>query len=124
VKRQAILTHIEQFKAKQPVVGLTNISDRERLFRYDVMFSFLASGDPLESINSHRRLFEKYGFKLTDATHLSDLIPLILAEELLKIKAEIGEKTKVHIIFDGASFDGECFCLMFRLVRKWVIHQE
>ena len=65
------------FKAQTPVVGMTNISDRERLFRYDVLFSFLASGDSLESINAHRKLFEKYGFKLTDATHLSDLIPMV-----------------------------------------------
>ena len=74
----------------------TNISDHERLFRYDVMFSFLASGDPLESINAHRALFQKYGYKLTDATHLSDLIPLILDEEVKKVAKNVdSQKSKI-----------------------------
>ena len=93
-KRQQILTHKMDFKAQTPVVGMTNISDRERLFRYDVLFSFLASGDPLESINAHRKLFEKY------ATHLSDLIPMVLAHEIIAIKNEIGQ-SKVHIFLMG-----------------------
>ena len=87
------------FKAQTPVVGMTNITDR----------------DPPESINTHRKLFEKYGFKLTDATYLSDLIPMVLAHEIIAIKNEISQ-SKVHIVFDGAAYDGECFCLHFRFI--------
>jgi hypothetical protein len=58
-QQQQILTSIELFKKESDAVGLTNISDREKLFRYDVVFSFLLSGNPLESMNSHRPLLEK-----------------------------------------------------------------
>ena len=68
-------------------------------------------------------MFQKYGYKLADAIHLSDLIPLILDEEVKKVATEIG-KCKLHIIFDGASNDGECFRLMFRFVSEWKVYQR
>ena len=87
------------------------------------MFSFLASGDPLASIDSHRPLLQKYGYKLPDATHLSDLIPLVLDDELKRIKEELGARS-VFSIYDGASWNGECFTLMFRFISNWKIIQR
>ena len=40
-------------------------------------------------------MLQKYGFKVTDATHLSDLIPLLLEDEINRIKQELGGR-KVH----------------------------
>ena len=122
-QKQAILTSIANYKVSAGATGVTNMSDQERLFRYDVLFSFLGSGDPLASIDHHRPLLQKYGYKLTSATHLSDLIPLILEDEIKKIKEEMGAQN-VHGIFDGATFNGECFCLLFRFIVRWKIFQR
>ena len=85
--------------------------------------SLHTSGNPLRSIDAHRPLLQKYGFKITDATHLSDLIPLLLDDEINRIKQELGGR-KVHAIFDGASLNGECFCLLFRFIHDWKIYQR
>ena len=34
------------------------------------------------------------------------------------------EQGKVQVIFDGASFDGECFVLMFRFIKNWKFLQR
>ena len=99
---------MEEYKARTGVSGVTNMSDRERLFRYDVIFSLLGSGDPLASIDAHRPSLQKHAYKITDATHLSDLIPLLLDDEMKRIQKEMGTR-KMHIVFDGASYNGECF---------------
>ena len=55
-KKQAILSSIESFKAETSASGMTNMSDREKLFRYDVVLSFLRSGDPFYSMDEHSPL--------------------------------------------------------------------
>ena len=99
------------------------MSDKEKLFRYDVLFSFLKSGDPLESIDAHRPMLEKHVTKITESTHLTQLLPIVNGNEIAKIKEEM-EHCNVHIIFAGASFDGECFCMMYRWIKNWQIMQR
>ena len=49
-----------------------------------IMVSFLSSLDTLESINHHRKLLTKHKMRISDATHMSDLIPLINRNEVLR----------------------------------------
>ena len=83
-KQQKIITSIESFKEKHSVSGLTNLSEREKLFRYDKVFGF-RSGDALESIDEHRALLEKWAMKLTESIHLTQFIPIIELDELERI---------------------------------------
>ena len=122
-KKQIILQSIENFKALTSTSGMTNLSDREKLFRYDVVLSFLRSGDPFYSIDEHRALLEKHCLKITEATHLTNYIPIIVGDEMKRLVEEI-EQAKVQVIFDGASFDGECFVLMFRFLKNCKICQR
>ena len=88
-----------------------------------MLFSFLASLDPLESINAHRRLLQKHKLRITDASHLSDLIPLINKNEFAKLVEEF-QGLKVCEIFDGAAHKGEAFCIIFRAIKDWKIIQR
>ena len=117
-KQQKIITSIESFKEKHSVSGLTNLSEREKLFRYDVVFDFMRSGDPLESIDQHRALLEKWAMKLTESTHLTQFIPIIELDELERMLTELGN----NLVF--CIFDGVCFVLLYRWVEKWEIFQS
>ena len=123
VKRQQILDSIVDYQKDTDVVGVKTLTDDERIFRHDVLFSFLSSLDPLESINHHRRLLEKHKTRITDATHLSDLIPLINKNELELLSEEF-HGLKVCVIFDGAAHKGEAFAVIFRAVKDWTIIQR
>jgi hypothetical protein len=68
-------------------------------------------------------LLQKYAYKLTDATHLSDLIPLINNNEKDLLKAEIKNKP-ISVIFDGASTVGELFAVIFRFLDGWKVKQR
>ena len=76
-KAQKILKSIESFKEATRISGVTNMSDKEKRFRYDVLFFFLNSGDPLESIDAHRPMLEKHVTKITESTHLTWLLPIV-----------------------------------------------
>ena len=123
VKRQQILDSIVDYQKDTDVVGVKTLTDDERIFRHDVLFSFLSSLDPLESINHHRRLLEKHKTRITDATHLSDLIPLLNKNELELLSEEF-HGLKVCVIFDGAAHKGEAFAVIFRAVKDWTIIQR
>ena len=60
---------------------------------------------------------------MTDASHLSDLIPLIHKNEFAKLVEEF-QGLKVWVIFDGAAHKGEVFCIIFRAIKDWKIIQR
>ena len=53
------------------------------------MTAMLKAGVPLSKIDLFRDLLEEHGYALTSSTHLRQLIPFILQEELSRIKKEI-----------------------------------
>ena len=56
-----------------------------RLFRFEVVESFLSGGIALAKVDALRPLLEKYGHRLTNRAHLSELIPAVL-EKVFIIK--------------------------------------
>ena len=60
-----------------------------RVWRMRVLHDFLSAGIPVCKIDDLRGLLESNNYRLTDSSNLSKLIPLILEEELLLIKAEL-----------------------------------
>ena len=123
LKRQQILDSIVEFQEATGVVGIKTLSEEELIFRYDVVFSFLSSLDPLQSINHHRKLLTKHKMRLSDATHMSDLIPLINRNENELLREEF-KGCKVCVIFDGAAHKGEAFAVVLRTVKDWKIQQR
>ena len=49
VKRQQILDSIVEYQKVTDVVGVKTLTEEEKIFRYDVLYSFLSSLDPLQS---------------------------------------------------------------------------
>ena len=62
-----------------------------------------------------REVLEQHTYKLADDRGLFDLIPLILAKEPKRIKAEL-EGKNVSVIFDGTSRLGEVLAVILRFV--------
>ena len=56
-----------------------------RLFRFEVVESFLSGGIALAKVDALRPLLEKYGHRLTNRAHLSELIPAVLENEKDKL---------------------------------------
>ena len=54
-----------------------------------VVSTMLRAGVPLGKIDLFRDLLEEHAYALTSATHLRQLIPFILQEELSRIRKEI-----------------------------------
>ena len=84
---------------------------------------FLKAGIPLSKADDLRELFEENGQRLTSSTHLRQILPFILREEMLKIKKEISGKP-VSIIFDGTTHVTEAFAVIVRFMDGWNVQQR
>jgi hypothetical protein len=73
-----------------------------RLFRFEVVESFLSGGIALAKVDALRPLLEKYGHRLTNRAHLSELIPAVLENEKDKLKKELKDVKEASVIFDGS----------------------
>lgn len=61
--------------------------------------------------------------RLTDSSHMSQLVPFICEEEKRRIKQESNGKL-VPLIFDGTSRLGEVLAIVIRFVKNWNIVQR
>jgi len=57
--QQQLIHEMDQWQQETNATGITSLTDVEKDFRHDVLFSFLSSPDKLESINHHRPLLEE-----------------------------------------------------------------
>ena len=57
-----------------------------RLFRFEVVESFLNGGIPLAKTDSLRPVLEKHGHRLTSSSHLALLNPAVLEKEKDKLQ--------------------------------------
>ena len=73
------------------------------------------SGIPLNKVDHLRGLLEENGYSLSNSTHLRQLVPFILKEEITNIKEEISSKP-ISIIFDGTTHAAEAFVVVLRFV--------
>ena len=75
----------------------------QQVYRVSVLTAFMKAGIPLNKLSCFRPLLESNGLRLT---HMSNLIPFVLENELAQLKSELSNKA-VSIIFDGTSRLGE-----------------
>ena len=94
-----------------------------RAFRVQVVEDFLKARVPLYKIDKLRNLLERGGNSLTDSSHLSQHIPLILKQETERLKEEIATRD-LGLIFDGSTRLGEAIVIIVRFVSdNWSIVQ-
>ena len=89
-----------------------------RLFRFEVVESFLSGGLALAKVVAIRPLLEKYGHRLTNRAHLSELIPAVLDNEKDKLKKELKDVKEASVIFDGTARLGEALAVIVRYVQE------
>lgn len=91
----------------------SSLPDSTRVYRVKVVTTMLKAGVPLSKIDLFRDLLEEHAYALTSSTHLRQLIPFILQEELTRIKKEISNQA-LSIIFDGTTHVCEAFVVVLR----------
>ena len=89
-----------------------------RLFRFEVVESFLSGGIALAKVDALRPLLGKYGHRLTNRAHLSELIPAVLENERDKLKKELKDVKEASVIFDGTARLGEALAVIVRYVQE------
>jgi len=76
----SLLTFLRRNDENSNTKGET-LPDDMRVFRFDLVESFLSAGIPLSKIDHIRSFLEKYGHRLTSHGHLSELIPSVIEKE-------------------------------------------
>ena len=78
---------------------------------------------PISKCEHFRDILEENALRLTDRTHMLELIPFVLDEEKTHIKEEIKGKY-LSIIYDGTSRLGEVLAIVVCYVDNWEILQQ
>ena len=121
-REQDIAKALKRFDDQNHPTGET-LPEAQRVFRVKVITAFLKAGVPLNKLEDFREILEQQAYKLADKRGMYDLIPFVLEEEQLKIKAEVSGKN-VSIIFDGTTRLGEALAIVIRYVENWTIQQR
>lgn len=96
-----------------------------RLYRFDLIGSFLTAGIPLSKIDYLRMFLEKHGHRLTSHNHLRELVPLVLAKEKEAVKSELSVAQSCSVFFDGSTRLGEALAVIVQFVdSQWNVHQR
>lgn len=109
-REQSIAEALKCFDSHRHPVGEL-LPESTRVYRVKVVTSFLKAGIPLNKLDNLRELFEENAYSLSSSSHLRQLLPFILHEEMAKIKEEISGQP-VSIIFDGTTHVTEAFVLV------------
>ena len=88
-----------------------------------VLSTFLKAGVPIAKLKHFRDILEGGAFRLTDTTHMLDLLPFVLGQEKTKIKEEISGK-HVSLVFDGTTRLGEVLVVILRFIVDWKLEQR
>ena len=70
---------------------------------------------PLAKLESFRDLLEENMYRLSDRRHMSDLVPLIVAQEQTEIKKELSGRP-VSVVFDSTTRLGEAMAVVLIFV--------
>ena len=90
-----------------------------RVYRFDLVENCLAAGVPLDKVDSLRPFLEKYGHRIRSHSHLSEMIPAVLAKEKETLKSELsGAK------FDGSTRLGEALAIVRYIDGNWNLEQR
>ena len=94
------------------------------MYRVKVLRAFLKAGTPLNKLNCFRGILEENAFRLTDRSHVTNLLSFILNEEQDRLKQEIVGRD-VFVIFDGTTRLGETMVILIRYVADdWSLVQQ
>ena len=114
---QTILQCLKKQDNQNHASGLILPSDM-RLFRFEVVETFLLAGIPISKVYILRPLFKIYAQRLTSSSHMKDLIPAVLEKEKEELKAELPNVKEASIIFDGTARLGEALAIVLPFVKE------
>ena len=114
---QTITACLQRRDNREKACGST-LPAEMRLFRFEVVESFLSGGIALAKVDALRPLLKKYGHRLTNRAHLSELIPAVLENEKDKLKKELKDVKEASVIFDGTARLGEALAVIVRYVQE------
>ena len=96
----------------------------QQVYRVKVVTAFLQAGIPINKVNCFRQLLEENAYRLTDRSHMANLIAFIVEQEKHLVKQEIGSRS-VSVIFDGTTRLGEAMVVVIRFIdEKWKLQQR
>ncbi len=99
------------------------LPDAHRVYRIKVLTTFMRAGVPISKLEYFRDILEENAMRLTDRSHMLQLVPFVLEQEKSLLKEEIKGK-HLSIIFDGTSRLGEVLAIVVRYVHEWNVHQR
>lgn len=86
--------------------------------------TFLQAGVPLNKLTCFRELLEENSLRLTDRSHLANLISFLAEEAKATMKREIHGRN-VSVTFDGTTRLGEALVIVIRyLDDEWKLCQR
>lgn len=122
-RQQTIAKSLEKYSSEVHPKGET-LPENERVYRVEVVETFLRAGVAFNKLAHFRPLLEKHGSRLGSRALLSQLIPMVLAKERDIIKTSIANKD-VSIVFDGSTRLGEALVVVVRYIDdKWKVQQQ
>ena len=117
--RDFILEYFTKSRAKSETIDIRTLE-----FRFKTMTNFLKNGTPLLKIDGFRAYLEDIsGMSLTASTHMRQLLPSLLEQEVETIKQEVSRHL-ITVIFDGTTRVGEVFSIVFRFVTNEFVISE
>ena len=105
------------------------LPEDERVFRVEVMESFLSGAIPLSKIDSLRRLLERGGHRLSSSSKMAELVPTVHDNEMKRLREELhlemtasssqhkSQALDFSVIFDGSTRLGEAIAILERYVN-------
>ena len=111
---------LQQFTDKNHPSGET-LPEAQRVFRVQVVVSFLKAGVPLNKLEEFHEMLEQNSYRLADKRDMYNLIPFVFEKEQSTIKAEISGKN-VSVIFYGTSRIGGALAIIIQFVDNWKLN--
>ena len=104
-RERDIATLLQQHQSDNHLEG-ESLPISQQVYRIKVLTAFLAAAIPLAKINCFRQVLEESSLRLTDRSHLANLVPFVRQQQHTHLKEEIRDK-QVSVIFDGTTRLGE-----------------
>jgi hypothetical protein len=84
-----------------------SLPDAHQVFRLETLRALLISGIALNKLNRGplRQRLERNNFSLTNGSHLAELMPVVINDEMATLQQEIKGKL-MTVIFDGTTHGG------------------
>ena len=101
------------------------LPEEMRVYRFELVESCLTAGIPLSKVDLIRPFLEKHGHHITSRSHLSEMIPTVLAKEKEKLKSKLSTAHSFSVIFDGSTRLGEALAIIVPLIDgNWNLQQR